>query len=66
MYHPPLSPSVPAHNLFPVPLLPPLGLACFVYLVMVEGVQRSYLPVIVRQDYLLYINLPHVTTLLAR
>ena len=50
----------------PVPLLPPLGLACFVYLVMVEGVERSYLPTIVRQDYLLHVNLVHVTTLLGR
>lgn len=62
----PSRPHPPRPSRPPVPLLPPLGLACFVYLVMVEGMEHSYLPTVVRQGYLLYINLIHVTTLLGR
>lgn len=43
-----------------------LGVAFFAYLLLAEHVEQSYLPLVIRKDYLLYIALVHVKTLLQR
>ena len=43
-----------------------LGLSCFVYLLLAEEMQLSYLPAVLAHSYLLHINVPHIKVLLER
>jgi hypothetical protein len=46
--------------------IPLVGVACFVYLVLVEGVESSYLPSPLHPHHLLHTSLTHTLTLLHR
>ncbi|KAL5483907.1 hypothetical protein EMCRGX_G020327 [Ephydatia muelleri] len=45
---------------------PALGVAFFAYLLLVDHMEQSYLPMVIRKDYLLHVVLTHVKTLLQR
>ena len=57
---------ISVHNVLTSAPLPPLGLACYAYLLLSEGVQLSYLPCVLRSAYLLHSTLHHTTALLTR
>ena len=46
--------------------LPPLGQACFTYLLLSEEIENSYLPSVVNPVYLLQVNISHATALIER